>query len=129
VLSLATSAFAADLTAYQASMFRPGVSTYEDVVGSLGTPSSATASSAGSRTITYVSVRSHVKAVTFIPIVGFFVGGATSSILTTSFVFGADGRLLRSSNSESTIDCLTTVVLSVGGGCVKDGASQPPQTR
>ncbi len=86
-LSMATGAFAADVTAEQASAFRPGVATYEDVVASFGSPSTDTASSDGSRTIIYVSVRSHVKAVTLVPIIGLFVGGAKSTTTTVSFTF------------------------------------------
>jgi hypothetical protein len=125
-LSIATSAFAADVTAEQASAFRPGVATFEDVIASFGSPSTDTASSDGSRTIIYVSVRSHVKAVTLVPIIGLFVGGAKSSISTVSFTFGSDGRLLQSSSSAKTIDCSTSVVLSVGGGCVSGGPAPPP---
>ncbi|HXQ16744.1 MAG TPA: hypothetical protein VN814_19190 [Caulobacteraceae bacterium] len=126
VLSLATSAFDADAAAKQASAFAPGVATYDDVVASLGPPSSETAAPDGSRSVIYVSVRSHVKAVTFVPIVGLFVGGAQSTTSTTNFTFGPDGRLLQSTNSASTIDCSTSVVLSVGGGCVKGGRGPAP---
>jgi hypothetical protein len=125
-LSLATSALAADVTAEQVTAFRPGVSTYKDVVASFGSPSSENVLSDGSRTITYVSVRSHVRAVTLVPIIGLLIGGAKSTISTASFAFGSDGRLMQSSSSSKTADCSANVVLSVGGGCVKGGPAPAP---
>jgi hypothetical protein len=110
-LSLATSALAADVTAEQVTALRPGVATYEDVVASFGSPSGETVLSDGSRTITYVSVQSHVRAVTLVPIIGLFIGGAKSTISTASFTFGSDGRLMRSSSSPKTVDCSASVAV------------------
>jgi hypothetical protein len=115
-------ALAGDATAERVAAFKPGVTTYDDVVQVLGPPMSVTVSSDGSRTVVYVSTHTHVKLATFIPYVGLFAGGATASTSTTYFTFGSDGRLTLMSGSDTSMDCSSNVF---SAGC-KSGRPSPP---
>jgi hypothetical protein len=88
-----------------AEQFKPGQTTYDDVVAVLGRPASTTLDSTGSLIISYVSIKSHIKVASFIPVVGLFAGGAQGSTDIAVFVFGADHRLVRFSTTGSSVDC------------------------
>jgi outer membrane protein assembly factor BamE (lipoprotein component of BamABCDE complex) len=59
-----------------ATSIEKGVTTEDQVVKKMGSPSSVGLSADGKKTLTYMHVASQVKASTFIPIVGLFAGGA-----------------------------------------------------
>lgn len=71
----------------------------------LGKPQATSTNSDGTEVLTYVSMKSRVKAATFIPVVGMFAGGATASTAAIVFTFGPDGLLKNLSTSASNIDC------------------------
>jgi hypothetical protein len=123
VLLFATAASARDITLEQAAAFKPGVATYGEVVTALGEPSSETALSDGSRTLVYMSVRSHVKLATFVPVVGMFAGGARATTSMITFMFGPDGRLTQSSATTSHMDCS---INPFAFGCDSAAGPMPP---
>lgn len=113
----AASASAGPLTGIvEAPQFKIGVSTYDDVVKALGKPTSVYTFN-GMTTIAYSSAHTHVKGMTFVPVVGMFAGGATASTAVTAFTFGADGLLMSTSGGATNIDCSGGVVsVSCGSG-------------
>jgi hypothetical protein len=98
------------ISADQVAQFKVGVATYEQVVATLGKPSSVTIDSDGIRIVTYSSIRTHPKAITFVPVVGLFAGGATGDISWAIFTFGQDGRLTRSTMTDANTDCTMRLV-------------------
>lgn len=109
-------------TAQDLAAFKVGVTTYPDVVAALGPPSSESVDSTGARTIAFTSVRTHVKAATFIPYVGLFAGGATGDVSILVFIFGPDGRLTAYQSTSSQTNCSTNPFAM---GC-KGGMPLPP---
>ena len=87
--------------------FQIGEATAAVVIAKLGRPNATQASSDGTTTIIYFSVRTHVKGASFVPIIGLFAGGATGKTDVKSFTFGADGLLKSFYSSNSTTTCGT----------------------
>jgi hypothetical protein len=112
-----------EITADDVSQFKVGVTTYSDVAARLGKPSSVSVMSNGTRIVAYVGFKSHVKAATFIPIVGLFAGGATGDTSVATFAFGPDGVLQSSSATNAQVDCSVGII---SAGCQGGGAVPPP---
>jgi hypothetical protein len=93
------------VTMEQAAQFKVGVATYDDVIAVLGKPQAVINDSSGNRTIVYTSYRSHVKAMTYVPIVGLFAGGAKADLTSVTFTFGPDGKLTQSSAGDTNVNC------------------------
>ncbi|WP_158913859.1 hypothetical protein [Caulobacter sp. S45] len=110
-MAVAGAASAADITDDQIAALKIGATTYSEIVAQFGKPMSVETSSDGSKTITYNSSHTHVKAATFVPIVGMFAGGARGDVSTNRFEFNADGVLTKTWQSETHINCKTF------GGC------------
>ncbi|SAL62398.1 lipoprotein [Caballeronia udeis] len=83
------------------SDFRPGVTTQQQVVARLGTPSQTSALPDGSTYLVYAFTKPQSLAVTWIPIIGTFGGGTDGRGTTISFQFGPDG-ILNTSNTASS---------------------------
>jgi outer membrane protein assembly factor BamE (lipoprotein component of BamABCDE complex) len=81
------------VTEDQARQFERGKSTYTEVVGKLGQPSSSVALANGMRVISYSYVEASARPATFIPIVGPLVGGADARSNVVTFMFDASGVL------------------------------------
>lgn len=88
-----------------AAQFKVGVATQDDVRTTLGKPTVVSTNSDGETVLTYSATHSHIKAATFVPIVGMFAGGAKASITYLVFTFGPDGKLTKESTSSSNVDC------------------------
>lgn len=73
--------------------FQQGKTTYPEVIAALGPPSAEAMVSTGERIVTYAHVETSVRAETFIPYIGPFVGGADSRSSTVSLQFNRDGLL------------------------------------
>jgi hypothetical protein len=114
------------INADDVAQFKVGVATYDDVTAKFGKPSSVSMMSNGTRMIAYTAVNTHVKAATFVPIVGLFAGGATSQTSVVSFTFGPDGLLQSSSATNADANCS---VGFVSAGCQGGAAVPPPTTR
>jgi hypothetical protein len=126
--SLAASPCAArhkDITPDQVAAFRPGVATYQDVVGALGRPQTEMLDSDGTRTIQYGAIRAHAKAASYIPVVGLFAGGAIGTSSAVAFTFGPDGLLKRYTTQTTRIDCGAAIAgMNCKGASVPNPASQ-----
>lgn len=104
LIALALSACAStgrQVSQAQLSDFKKGETTIDEVVAKLGTPTTTTLSSDGTRSLSYVFSQTQVHAATFIPIVGAFAGGADSQVNVTTLVFNSDGKLKEFSATES----------------------------
>lgn len=112
-----------EITQADLAALKPGVATYAETVAALGRPSSEMLDSAGKRTIAYVTMRTRVKAATFIPYVGLFAGGATSNVSVISLTFGPDGHLSGYQSTSSQTDCSSNVL---GPNCRGGAAATPP---
>jgi len=71
--------------------FIKGRTTVADAEAALGEPNGTSTAQDGSTTLIYTYARTSVRASTFIPYVGAFVGGADSKTQSTILSFGADG--------------------------------------
>lgn len=89
------------VTEEQVTQFEKGKSTYSDVVGKLGQPTSMVLTSTGLRVVTYSYVEAAARPATFIPIVGPLVGGADARSNVVMFMFDRDGILANYSTSSS----------------------------
>jgi hypothetical protein len=105
VLSLLTGCAASGVkvTEEQAESFKVGVSSYSDVVTSLGPPTSTSVSSNGARTAvyTYAAVRSQAQ--NFIPYIGGFVAGYDTQKSDVAFTFDQRGILTNMSSTQTGI--------------------------
>ena len=106
-LAMSSSALAGAISDDQIAALKTGVTTYDDVVGQFGKPNTMETNSDGTRTIGYIVTRTHVKAATWVPIVGLFAGGATGESSKDEFQFDAQGKLTKISTSSTEIDCRT----------------------
>ncbi|PYE31144.1 outer membrane protein assembly factor BamE (lipoprotein component of BamABCDE complex) [Idiomarina fontislapidosi] len=91
-----------DLSAVE--QMQKGITTKNQVRSELGSPTSAGITSEGESYFMYVFSRTQVKGESFIPIVGAFVGGATSDIQTLQMWFTEDGVLKNYQFNETTQD-------------------------
>ncbi len=98
-------AAAKPVTSDDAAQFKVGVATLADVEAKLGPPQTTSTNSDGIEIVGYTSSSTHVKAATYIPVVGWFAGGAKGHVSTIVFTFGADGVLKNTATSETNVDC------------------------
>ena len=114
IAALSTAALAEPSAADIASQFKIGVATPADVIAKLGAPMSEVKNSDGTEMLTYVSSSGHVKAATFVPIVGLFAGGTVSRSSSLVFTFDANGLLKSTGTSNTRMDCSTMIL---GANC------------
>lgn len=107
----ASAANCGPITDAQLASLKVGATTYADVVAQFGKPFAVEASSDGSKTLTYMTSKTHIKGASFIPVIGLFAGGAKGDTTTERFEFGPDGVLTKTWTSETHVDCKTF------GGC------------
>jgi hypothetical protein len=84
----------------QAQSFKVGASTYSDVIGALGNPTSTTVASNGTRTAAYnySSIRSQPQ--NFIPYIGPLVAGYDNQSSSVTFTFDQRGVLASTTSSQ-----------------------------
>ena len=109
----------------QLAALRPGVTTMNDAISRLGSPTGRAISSDGSVTLTYVYSHTQVRPETFIPYIGAFVGGADTQSNAVSLKFGPDGKLIEYSSSDSAIGA--GVGFAAGGS--RPRTSQPTEAK
>jgi hypothetical protein len=73
--------------------FQKGRTTIADAEAALGDPSATTTLSNGTTSLVYSYAQSSVRAATFIPVVGAFVGGADAKAQTVVLIFGPKRNL------------------------------------
>jgi hypothetical protein len=99
------------ITDEQLASLKIGATTYSEVVAKFGRAQTVESSSDGSKILTYSVMRTHVKGATFIPIVGLFAGGASSTVVVDRFEFRPDGTLSKMTTSDTAVQC------KIFGGC------------
>lgn len=87
----------------QLSHFKKGVTTSEEVVATLGNPTTSNMMADGSQLLFYNYAAYQARPESFIPLVGAFVGGADVQSSMVWFQFGPDDRLTNYSASNSAI--------------------------
>src|SRR5262245_59966673 len=78
----------------QLVQFEPGIKTFYEVVGKLGTPTSSIRAPDGTCQIAYVYTQAQINAWSFIPIPASFAQGSTSESSTVILNFDAQERLV-----------------------------------
>lgn len=84
--------------------FVKGQTTLEQVIGSLGQPQSVVTNSNNETIIVYTRIDTSVDAATYIPIVGAFAGGATSTVESYTFTFDKNNILTDWTATNTTSD-------------------------
>lgn len=92
------------------SQFKVGESTVADVEKVYGKPSTERLNSDGQHIIIYGRTHAHVKAASFVPVVGLFAGGEKGHADITTFTFDKDSKLKSFERSTTSIDCTTGVI-------------------
>ena len=91
----------------QVSDFSKGVTTYDEVVAVLGSPTTRTRDASGNVTAEYVYTEYQTRPETFIPYAGMLVGGTDTRMSNANFVFSPDGILQDYNFSESAFGTST----------------------
>jgi hypothetical protein len=95
------------VTEQQAAQFTPGKTTQADVIAALGQPNQNMRNADGSSTITYFHMATAVNAASFIPVVGMFAGGISSSNDSVVFSFDKAGLLTGHTSSNGSQEMAT----------------------
>ena len=90
--------------------FVKGKTTYSEVVTRLGAPTSTTHLSDGTIQAVYYYAHAQANAVSFIPVVGAFAGGATSEHSYTTLTFDANQVLVSYSTTEGGSSAGTGII-------------------
>jgi len=83
--------------------FVKGRTTVAEAEAALGEPTATTTKPDGSAVVVYSYSRTSVRASTFIPIVGGFVGGADSKTQSVALRFGTDGTYQDATTSTGNV--------------------------
>jgi len=105
----------------QAQNFQVGRSTYADVVGTLGPPTTTSSSTNGMRVAIYSYAAVQSRPQNFIPYIGPLVAGYDRSSSAVTFTFDARGIL---TNTTSTQNNLGTGA-NLAAGSPQAGSAQP----
>lgn len=108
------------VSAEKVAQFKPGVTTEADVVAALGQPTSVTSMN-GQRLLSYAGAQAQARPTSFIPIVGLFAGGADVRYSMTMFKFGADGKLVDTTQTNGASGANT----GLAAGTMPPVADQP----
>src|SRR6185437_14511780 len=84
-----------------------------------GRPVTTERSSDGTKKVSYSVVKTHVKASTYVPVVGLFTGGAVGTSTTDTFEFNSAGVLTKIETSDTAVQC------KVFGGCGSAPGGRP----
>ncbi|MFU1907699.1 hypothetical protein ACLRAJ_17150 [Bordetella avium] len=85
----------------QLSAFVPGQMTTQEVIASLGQPTTQMRNADGTSMLMYSYVEAKARPASYIPFLGAFVGGADSSSNMVQLHFDAAGKLVQHSSSQS----------------------------
>lgn len=86
----------------KAAEFVKGVTTYNEVIASLGTPQTVGTQSDGRKILGYAYSSASPNAASFIPFVGIFAGKTKSEVNVVSFVFTSDDKLESYTSTQSS---------------------------
>ncbi len=82
--------------------FVKGHTTMGEAEAALGEPNATATKADGSTVLVYTYTRTSVRAVTFVPIVGAFAGGADAKSQTVALRFAADGTYLSAESATGS---------------------------
>lgn len=102
----------------QAQSFVVGKSTYADVVGALGAPTTTSTSSNGMRVAVYSYAAVQSRPQNFLPYIGPLVAGYDSSSSAVTFTFDARGVLANTTSTQNN--------QGTGANLAAGGAQAPP---
>jgi outer membrane protein assembly factor BamE (lipoprotein component of BamABCDE complex) len=108
----------------QAQSFQVGKSTYADVVGQLGDPTSSVADSTGSRVVTYSYSAAQSRPQNFIPYIGPYISGYDTKSSAVTFTFDSRGVLKGSTSTQNQMGTGTNLA---AGSLQPAGNSVQPQ--
>jgi hypothetical protein len=78
-----------------------GKTTYNEAIAQLGEADTSTVDGKGERQLTYLSVKAHARAESYIPVEGLLVGGADSKAVSVVLQFDKNGILKDKATSTS----------------------------
>lgn len=84
----------------QLDLLQPGKTTYWEVVGTYGAPTTETRQADGSRQVTYAYMQVQHNAANFIPIAGALVGGMTSETTAVTLEFDRHERYVTYTSTQ-----------------------------
>ncbi len=93
-----------EVTTTEASNFKVGITTEQQVVAAIGQPEQTQTLPDGSKIDTYVHTSVHATAASYIPVVGLFAGGAKGSNDSTTFTFNEKAVLEAISSTSGHTD-------------------------
>jgi len=95
------------VTATEASQFKVGTTTEQQVIAALGQPEQSETQTDGTKVETYTHTAAHATAASYVPIVGLFAGGAKGATQSVTFTFNPHGVLKSESSSHGHEDVHT----------------------
>ncbi len=81
------------------TQFQIGATSAQDVIASLGSPTASIETSQG-LTQVYAATTTHVKGITYVPVLGGLFGGARAKTDSRTYSFDANGLLMSMSKSH-----------------------------
>jgi hypothetical protein len=105
----ACAASGVQVTEQQAQSFTVGKSTYSDVVGALGEPTTVTSSSNGNRVAIYSYAAASARPQNFIPIINRFASGYDTKSSAVRFVFDSNGILKETTSTQNNMGTGTNI--------------------
>ncbi|MDD2728343.1 hypothetical protein [Malikia sp.] len=111
------------VTDQQLSVLKPGESTEAHAAQVLGKPTVRTRMGDGTTMLTYSYYETKVRPETFIPFAGAFIGGSDSRSTVVTLNFDQEGKLLRTSSTESTFGS----GMGIAAGAVSQVPTEQPK--
>ena len=105
----------------QLEQFKQGETTRDEVVATLGAPTTTMRNADGTSTLLYTYAEYKTRPQSFIPYLGMFIGGADSRSTNVSLTFDQAGKLLTYSTQESEYG----TGMGVAAGQVESVSDQP----
>jgi outer membrane protein assembly factor BamE (lipoprotein component of BamABCDE complex) len=102
-LLAACAASGVQVSEQQAQSFQVGKSTYAEVVGALGDPTTSSIDTRGGRIATYSYSAVSARPQNFIPYIGPFVGGYDTKASAVTFTFDNRGVLTNTTSSQTNV--------------------------
>lgn len=95
------------VTEQQASQFKAGVTSREQVMAALGAPNATSIAADGTRIDVYMHVHAAANAASYIPIVGALAGGAHATTNSATFTYSKAGMLQAVSTTSADSEAHT----------------------
>ncbi len=99
----------------QLSQFKEGQTTKQEVIATLGQPTTTMRNADGTTMIMYTYAEARTRGSTFIPIVGAFAGGMDTRSNNVVMTFDRQGILQNTSSSSSQYGTATGISVDAGG--------------